>query len=445
MHRRLAAAIALFALVATACAGSTPAAEEVNVVDAISIGERHGCLVERQYGVDGNGPDRSVIWCWGEGSDGQLGDGRGALYPYSGSADSQSNGAVRVVGIENAVSVSVVNNETTCAVAADTGLYCWGVARPIGLEQSVWQSMGSTAGESGKNRLVPEKIMDGVELFAVAGDGFSGDKNYACITRAYLADTGVYCWGAGLGAHGVDYTSDWIDTPTLIEGLPEGLRVRELALAAEQACARLEDQSVWCWQRAQQPERLDTRPVRVDTRDYLSIEAGKHRICGLATDSVLYCWGEGFTRWYGGGGYGSSFSSPTELDRFGLVSLSGLLSVGDEHVCVDYRRGVYCYGANDRGQLGDGGSRSRERLDERVAVRGLVYPEWSRSIVDAMPATLRGESDYFDISAMSSSRSGTCAVVHRRVVACWGAAPLVHPDARDDQDYLTPVVLTFNR
>lgn len=438
MHRRL-AGLAILALVVAACGGATPPDEEVNVIEQISIGEEHGCLVERQYGVDGNGPDRSVIWCWGKGSDGQLGDGKGALSPYSGSAGSQSNGAVRVVGIENAVSVSVINNETTCAVATDTGLYCWGVARPIGLDQGVWQSMGSTAGELGKNRLVPEKIMDGVKLFAVAGvSNMFPDSNYACITRAYLADTGVYCWGAGLGTHGVDYASDWIDTPTLIEGLPEGLRAREFALADEQACALLEDQSVWCWQRGQ-------APARVDTRDYLSIEASEERICGVATDSVLYCWGEGFILQYGGSGYGSIFSSPTELDRFGLVSLSGILSVGEKHVCVDYRRGVYCYGANGRGQLGDGGSRSRERLDDRVPVRGLVYPEWSRSIVDAMPTGLRGDTDYFEISAMSSSRSGTCAVVRERVVACWGSAPLVRPDARDDRDYLTPVVLTFNR
>lgn len=435
------AAVALFfgMLLVSACGGANPV-EEVNIITDISIGEEHGCLVERQYGVDGNGPERSVIWCWGQGSNGELGDGNGALHPYNGSVSLQSSGAVRVVGIENAVSVSVVNSETTCAVAADTGLYCWGVARPIGLEQDVWQSMGSTTGKSGDNRLVPERVADNVELFAVAGVTNSGaDSNYACITRAYLADTGVYCWGAGLGTHGIDYASKWIDTPTLIAGLPEGLRAEELALAEEQGCALLEDQSVWCWQRGQ-------APARVDTRDYLSIEASEHRICGVATDSVLYCWGRGFALWYGGdGGYGSFFSSPTELDRFGLVSLGGLLSVGDEHICVDYRRGVYCYGANDSGQLGDGGSRSRERLDERVAVSGLVYPEWGRSIVDAMPATLRGDTDSFEISAMSSSRSGTCAVVYQRVVACWGRAPLVRPDARDDRDYLTPVILTFNR
>lgn len=446
---RLPAALLLVALLAGACAGTAPDATEVNGIGGISIGEEHGCLIERQYGVDGNGPERSVIWCWGDGVNGELGDGTGAPRPYYGGGrldvsgeiklPSMSGGAVQVVGIENAVSVTVVSNDTTCAVAGDTGLYCWGESRPIGLDRSVWTSMASTAGEAGKNRRTPVKMMDGVAVFAVAGIANpTPDANYACITHAYLADTGVYCWGAGLGTRGVNGASEWIDTPTLIEGLPDGVRANTLALAKNRACALLEDNSVWCW-------GSDEAPARIDNRSYRSIDAAAERICGVSFDNTVYCWGQGFTQWFGGTGSQNGLYQPAELDNFGLIAPDEPIAVGNEHVCLSYHHGAYCYGANDRGQIGDGGSRARDRLVDRTAVRGLAYPNWDAKIRAAMPVTLRGETDHFTISAMSANENGACAVVYERAVACWGNVPPVRLGDPGDVVYETPMVLTFNR
>ena len=233
-------------------------------------------------------------------------------------------------------------------------------------------------------------------------------------------------------------SQEWIDTPARIAGLSDGVRVADLALEAESACALLEDWSVWCWSEG-------AAPARVDEREYHSIASGPGRTCGVSVENAVYCWGAGFTQWYGNTGRGNGGDRPIELDRFGLVGPDEPIAVGKEHVCLSYRHGVYCYGSNRQGQIGDGGSRAPERLAERVAVRGLGYPNWGQAIIDALPGDLGGDRAYLEISELAANENGSCAIVYARVVACWGEAPLLRPDGSDDPAYETPVLLTFNR
>lgn len=61
----LVSALAAVGLSPRASAAPAPAAGEVRTWVQVSAGDGHACGVKSDY----------TLWCWGEGSDGQLGDG----------------------------------------------------------------------------------------------------------------------------------------------------------------------------------------------------------------------------------------------------------------------------------------------------------------------------------------------------------------------------------
>lgn len=74
-------------------------------VAQISVGEAHTCVRS----------EAGEVWCWGRNKRGQL--GRGEL--------SRSGAPARVAGLAGVVSLSTYG-DTSCAVIADGGVYCWG-------------------------------------------------------------------------------------------------------------------------------------------------------------------------------------------------------------------------------------------------------------------------------------------------------------------------------
>jgi len=77
-------------------------------VTVLSVGHRNNCVVRN----DG------TVWCWGSNWDGELGDGTTDDRPSP----------VQVVGISGAVSVSIASNNEghACAVLSDGSVWCWG-------------------------------------------------------------------------------------------------------------------------------------------------------------------------------------------------------------------------------------------------------------------------------------------------------------------------------
>jgi alpha-tubulin suppressor-like RCC1 family protein/type II secretory pathway pseudopilin PulG len=192
---------------------------------SIASGDKHVCAVR---GI--------ALYCWGDNTLGQLGDGTTTTRPNP----------VQVIGAVTSWKSVFARGQTTCAIATNNAVYCWG-------DNSYWKA---GADGLGGNPPHPASVSTPTRINAISGS--------ADVTSIAMADsftcanpgTAITCWGTGgLGA-------------------------------------------------ANGP----TRPS--DTRD---ISRG------------------------GSGHYKASFMP---------------ISAGDKHVCYIGPRAVYCYGSNDRGELG---------------------------------------------------------------------------------------------
>ena len=121
------------------------------------------------------------------------------------------------------------------------------------------------------------------------------------------------------------------------------------------------------------------------------VTGGMHS-CSLAPDGTAYCWG-GNDRGQLGAGSLERVSAPARVA--GGLRFSSL-AAGVTHTCgVDRDGDAYCWGANDRGQLGDG------TLTAQTA-----------------PSRVLGERP---LRAVSAGMSHSCALAATGNAYCWGA------------------------
>lgn len=200
---------------------------------------------------------------------------------------------------------------TTCAVASDGLVRCWG---------------RNKEGELGDGKGTGEP------LTRVAVPGLGKVKKVALASRfgcAILEDGKVKCWGTGRITN--DGTALTNAKPTLVSGVEN---VEELVASGAIACARGAN-GVVCWGT---DEKAIASPPAVS---FKQIAAGFSHACGLDPAGKIACWGPGD---WGGTGI---FARPP--------GITGALQVvtGDRHGCVlTKNKTVQCWGMNDAGQLG---------------------------------------------------------------------------------------------
>ena len=162
-------------------------------VTQISVGTHHTCAVNE----DGR------TFCWGKGSEDQLGDNKTKTY---------SSAPVQVVGVKGTgflIGVKQVSagNYHTCAVKTDETIFCWGEGR---------------SGQLGNNDTTQGSPTP-VQVLGVGGTGFLSGikqvsaKNYR--TCALKVGGAAFCWGSGnngeLGNNGIFHP-----TPMAVVGFP---------------------------------------------------------------------------------------------------------------------------------------------------------------------------------------------------------------------------------
>lgn len=152
------------------------------VTHAVS-GAQHTCALR----------DNGEVWCWGDGSQGQLGDG----------TTTNSNVPVQALGGVTVESLSSngVKSMGTCLVTTTGGAKCWG---------------DNATGQVGDGTTIDALAPVDVSGLTSGVDQITTSVSHSCAT---LTAGGVMCWGANLSGELGDGTTTDRLTPVAVVGL----------------------------------------------------------------------------------------------------------------------------------------------------------------------------------------------------------------------------------
>lgn len=259
------------------------------------------------------------------------------------------------------------------------------------------------------------------------------------------------CWGNnGNGQLGNNTKTDSL-APVPVIGMSSG--VVAITAGSAHTCALKDDGRMWCWG-SNGNGRLgvgDTTgrnaPTLVSLENVRSISAGTLHTCATTTDNKGYCWG-----YSGEGQLGIGSTSQALLPTLvgAPLNATALSIVAGTHTCgITVTGGLYCWGPNTYGQLGDNTKTTRtspvpvSSLSGNNAVRAVglgtqsgthtcaittdsAVACWGRnesgqlggSGEKLIPALVSGLSN---VSALALGQSHTCAIHAGGAVACWGS------------------------
>ncbi len=210
---------------------------------------------------------------------------------------------------------------------------------------------------------------------------------------------------------------DLVSASSLISDTSDALNVSltftQLAAGAAHTCGLTRNGSVYCWGdnahgqlgigtvgSAEDVPRLVLAPVR-----FASVRSGPtaNHTCASTSDGSspgdLYCWGANESGQLGTGASGAPVPEPRLIDATAAGgSFSGVFALGASHTCALTSGGAsgqaWCWGDNSHGQLGNG-TRS-------ASSRPVQLSQW-------------------EFSSIAAGHSHTCAfATGERAVRCWG-------------------------
>jgi alpha-tubulin suppressor-like RCC1 family protein len=275
--------------------------------------------------------DGGNVMCWGVNEDGQLGNGMaGGNRPFP----------VSVLGLTNVDAISAGEYHTCALIRGD--VKCWG--------QNTSGQLGN--GTSGGNRAVPVQVVglsNGVEAIALG-------EYHSC---ALLMSGGVECWGDNEFGQLGNGTKTDSPIPVAVSGLASG--VRTIAVGGYHSCALMSGGDLRCWglnwygqlgvgsMMVSSPLPLPVMALMSDVED---ISAGEYHSCARTRAGAFLCWGQNSS---GQIGDGSMVDRASPIPVTGLMGLPRSSSLGEQHSCALFDRGVIeCWGDGSAGQLGNG-------------------------------------------------------------------------------------------
>jgi alpha-tubulin suppressor-like RCC1 family protein len=293
------------------------------------------------------------VWCWGASYAGQLGNGK--------LADAQPTPSK--VLLDKPVSMLSAGYSSTCVVATDGTLWCWGAR------------LGSVELPSAGTNASP--VLD-IQLKTISGSGAQ-----CGLTRDGVA----YCWGRSA------YSQNWpwegreaLLTPSRV---PVNGTITYIIAAGSETCAIVLNEGLWCWGGS-----WARPPALVLQGDFVQLGGGPYALntcvvsglgsaaCGYLNNGFGYVSDPPGSKWitYSAAGTGQSFCG---IDRTGRLWCRGSNSFGlngnnttsgyseqsqvdsdnnwkqlmgnNKHRCgLKINGNMYCWGDNSSGQLGNG-------------------------------------------------------------------------------------------
>lgn len=295
----------------------------------------------------------------------------------------------------------------TCATTPGGQLYCWGDGR----EGQLGRIGAYTA-------RTPVRVIGTYDSRQV-----TAGTDFACqlLERGAQVQTrGIYaCWGDNSQGQIGNGRLDRAQFPQEIR-TPGGITRVEAGSAS--VCALAGGGAAFCWgdNRVGQAGDGGAFPVLRSPQqvpgvaNLVDLAVGDRHVCGVRSDGRLLCWG-----WSNDGQTGTALRpliAPEEVPGLGDVVA---VTAGSAHTCVLRRVGggtVWCFGANQRGQLGTG--RQELSVGEPQQVPGLT-----------------------GITDLDAGLLSTCAIGAGGRVWCWGDGSQGKLGTGSRDDASTPVAV----
>ena len=292
----------------------TKNAMNVMIYNNVSAGANHGCALST-----------GKLYCWGQNSYGQLGDG-----------DVNPSNLPEKISLYDDWSTLDLGNNHSCAIRSGI-LYCWGA-----------NSSGQLGLGGNTDVLIPTAV-----AFGSNWDKISLKNDHGC----GIESGKLYCWGQNSsGQLGV---GDQINKnlPTLVNSDTHWSYVSS---GGNHSCA-INSGELYCWGDNQYGQigngNYGTTKILNPTKvggynDWTKVSLGTSHTCGIRAGS-LYCWGRNNGGQIGNGSKDQNIPV-TMITQVGTKSNWQDISGGSSHTCGIESGKLYCWGYGMSGRLGLG-------------------------------------------------------------------------------------------
>lgn len=237
--------------------------------------------------------------------------------------------------------------------------------------------------------------------FAVTSGGGAVYGPNAVSDASGTATVGAWTLGTTEGINSLSATISGVPTSTIsITATAEVFKLASLSMGYMHVCGARGDGVAFCWGRNNLGQ-LGTNAIGTDRSvptpvsgglSFKSVSVGWEFTCGVTTAGAGYCWGLN-DKGQVGDGSTTNRAAPVAVGS-GLAFQS--ISAGESHACGLTTTGaVYCWGSNAAGRLGDG--TTTNRLVPVAVSGGLTF------------------------TALKTGFSHTCAVAASGLGYCWGS------------------------
>ena len=370
-------------------------------------------------------PSSGSPQCWGYNDSGQLGDGSNTTRGLPVTVVTGGLGTVSGTtfpAVAGGFTSIVTGGTHTCGTTTTGAAYCWGnnADGQLGSETNASTVTSSFSTLVTQTR-APVLVSGGITFSSLT----AGGRHTCGLTSAGKA----YCWGAnttyqlGDGQARAPYsiTNMSRTSPVAVSG---NLTFASISAGMAHSCGLTTSNTAYCWGSNGAFQLGDNSAVQtvtgtfndfgvdryepiavVDAPSFSSVTAGDYHTCGLTPSGSAHCWG---ANWYGQ--LGTGVTGSTSINRK-PVAVAGQhafasLSAGATHTCGITTAGkVYCWGDNQRGQLGDG-----TRTQSNIPIA---------SITPSLPVS-GAYAPTFTFAGVISRGTHTCAQTSSGVMYCWG-------------------------
>lgn len=375
----------VFRLTATDNDGGVSSADIIITIIASDKGtkiaaSKHSCAIKT-----------GALWCWGENTSGQLGNGTTSI----------SEKPIQVTAVATGTEwIAVATGyRHTCAIRDSGEMYCWGAG--------YHGELGNGAIETASNQssTTPLLVDSPVGLQVDLNDPENSTVKWTQVVAGYSYTCGIhsnglalgqlFCWG--YNTYGSLGNTD-LSTALANEFVPQAVLLGndlennwvEVKADFIHTCGirqQTNGSSLWCWgnggsgqlgnglyESSLIPSQvMSTLGSTIPDIDWINVAVGIDHSCGVRADSTLWCWG---LNTYGGLGNSAQPSSQLAPIQEGSFATDWVKVYAHQYQTCGLKRSgeISCWGKNNFGQAGNG---SLSKYGEQLPTLFSVDDSWS--------------------------------------------------------------------